>query len=464
MSYRVRLLVALAGLFLLLHPAPGQASVPLTDAERTFLRDLGPVPYCADPDWEPFEVVTSKGEHVGIGADLLRLGAERAGVPLVLVPTRDWDESIAFSKQGRCRLLSFLNQTPKREQWLTFTDPLFTDVNVIITREEHPFVIDLGTLQGEVMALPRGTSIEERVRRDYPNLSIVTTDTEAEALALVTERKAHMTMRSRTVAAHTIKSEGWFNLKIAGQVQGYENRLRVGVSKDLAPLRDILNKGIATIGPAERGQIVNRHVSIRVETAMDYALIAKIVAVFALILATNLFWIRKLQHANRLLRVKSETDILTNLYNRAELNNQFGREIDRARRYNRPLSVILLDLDHFKRINDELGHLAGDAVLVDFAQVARAAVRGEDVVGRWGGEEFLVLCPETTGDQALALADRIREQVQSHPFQTGKQHTVSAGVATLRPEDGMDSLLHRADESLYRAKAGGRNQACQAEG
>lgn len=152
----------------------------------------------------------------GIAADLLRLVAERAGLRLRILPTVDWEASLAASRAGRCQLLSFLNQTAERDAWLLFTEPLFNDVNVLISREEYPPVRDLAALVGARVALPSGTSIEERLRRQYPELQIVHTQNEAQALSLVNQREAELTMRSLTVAAYTIKQEGWFNLKIAG--------------------------------------------------------------------------------------------------------------------------------------------------------------------------------------------------------------------------------------------------------
>ena len=142
--------------------------------------------------------------------------AERTGLPLRLLKTKSWTESLEASRTGRCQLISLLNQTPEREAWLIFTQPILTDDNILITREDHPIVVDLDSLQGQTMVLPKGTSIEERVRREFPQLKIIVTDSEAQALQMVSDRKANMTMRSLIVAAYTIKREGWFNLKIAG--------------------------------------------------------------------------------------------------------------------------------------------------------------------------------------------------------------------------------------------------------
>lgn len=439
--------------------APAGAAT-LSEAEHAYVAANGPFTYCVDPDWPPFEVIDAQGRHQGIGADLLRLAAERAGIPLRLVPTTDWDETLALSRAGGCDILSFLNQSPKRDEWLVFTDPVFIDRNVIVAHERHPAVPDLARVVGETLALPRGTSIEERVRRDFPGITVVTTDSEAETFAMVSQGRADMAMRSLSVAVHTIKKDGWFNLKIAGEVEGYENRLRIGVRKDKPLLRDILNRGVAEISLAERAEIANRHVAIKVEGGIDRETILRIVAGFTLVLLTSLAWALKLRSVNKQLFAAARTDALTGLANRASLNEQMEQEWTRRRRTGRPFSVILLDVDHFKRINDELGHLTGDRVLAGLAGRVRATIRAGDLAGRWGGEEFLVLCPETDASQAATLAERLRLAVRRHDFGTGRTHTLSAGVAAMADGDSLDSLLQRTDEALYRAKAEGRDRVC----
>lgn len=455
------LIRALLVLLLILPPLAAGA-VELTPSERRYLAEHGPFDFCVDPDWAPYEVIDAEGQHVGIAADLLRLAAERAGVQLRLVRTATWDETLAAARGGRCDILSFLNQSPARDEWLLFTDPLFIDRNVIVAREDHPQVPDLSAVTGETLALPTGTSIEERVRRDFPALTIVTANSEAEVFAMVSERRADMAMRSLSVAVHTIKKGGWFNLKIAGQVPGYENRLRIGVRKTMPILRDILNRGVATITQAERDEIANRHVSITVQSGVDYDLIIRIVIAFSLVLITSLMWSAKLRTVNKRLFALARTDTLTGLANRASLNERLADEWNRFQRHGRPLSLILLDLDHFKTVNDELGHLVGDRVLCGFAGLARTTVRAEDMAGRWGGEEFLVICPETDTAQALILAERLCQATRTHDFATSRTHTVSAGIATLAPGDSLDSLISRADLALYAAKDSGRDRAVTA--
>jgi len=454
-----RLLCVALALVTFWQPSLGLA-LDFSPQEQRYIADHPSVTLCVDPDWVPFESINEKGQHEGIAADLLNIVSLRTGIAFTLVPTHDWNESLAASRDGRCQVLSFLNKTPNREEWLLFTAPIFNDSNVFITREEHGFIDDPATLIGESIVFPSGTSMEERIHSQYPNLRILVVDSEEEALDMVSQRKANMTMRSLIVAAYTIRKEGWFNLKIAGRLPDYANNLRLGVVRSEPVLRDILDKGVDTITPQERGQIVNKHVAINVQTAVNKPLVLKLLAAFVLVIAVAVFWAYKLKRYNTELRRLSLTDLLTDLPNRRHILSHLERELERARRTGRALACIMLDIDHFKHINDVYGHQMGDHVLVAFAGCIRANCRKWDVAGRWGGEEFLVLCPETTSEQAEKVASRIVTAVAAHAFATSETHTVSAGVASLASGDTIDNLLQRADKALYSAKQAGRNRVC----
>ena len=159
----------------------------------------------------------------------------------------------------------------------------------------------------------------------------------------------------------------------------------------------------------------------------------------------------------------AQTDPLTQVLNRRALTDRLVSELDRARRYGHSVAVLMLDLDHFKSINDTCGHLIGDGVLKDSAEILRSAVRSADFVARYGGEEFVVVLPETALDGAVTFAERLRERISSTPF-SGRQAvtlhlTVSIGVSLFPGPriTSVDDLLSAADTALYRAKNDGRN-------
>lgn len=442
----------------LLASRPVLAEVTLSAAEAAYVRETGPVTMCVDPDWAPFEHINERGQYEGIAADLLQLVAQRVGLRLQLVPVRTWTESLQASQQGRCRIMSFLNRTPDRERWLIFTAPLFSDPNVIVTREEHDFIVDLRGLRGESVALPAGTMVEEHIRRDFPNLKVISTGSEAESVDMVSRRDADMAIRTLIGAAYTIRKEGLFNLKVAGQLPDYTNQYRIGVRSDDVMLRDILDKGVATLTALEREAIWSRHASVKIEQGVDYRLLWKVLLGAALLLGVSFYWNRKLRQLNRELERLSVTDRLTGLYNRLYLDETLEREIRRAGRYDHAFSVVLIDIDHFKQINDSYGHPVGDRVLATLARLMEGCTRETDVVGRWGGEEFLIVCPHTDLEGAMTLAENLRAEVECTVFPSIGKLTISLGIGDYRAGDHANDLVARVDMALYRAKANGRNR------
>lgn len=431
--------------------------IDLTQQEKAYIEKVGSIKMCVDPDWVPFERINDQGQHEGIAADLVQLVARRVGLQIELYRVKNWEESLAASKGKQCQIMSFLNQTPDRDKWLIFTAPIFFDPNVIITREEHAFVADAKGLQGESIALPRGTMVEERVRRDFPNLKIVLTGSEPESMVLVSERKADLTIRSLIVAAKAIKKEGLFNLKIAGQIPEYTNKLSIGVLKDERMLHNILDKGVKTITPQEREAISNKHVAINVQQGVDYRLVWKILAGSGLVIFLGILRHRKLSALNKELERLSVTDRLTGLFNRMKLDETFDTEIKLSIRYKNPFSIIMVDIDHFKEVNDSFGHQVGDKVLAEVAHLLQVNTRETDIVGRWGGEEFMVVCTRTDKDGVLKLTENLRQTFQDHKFPVVQSKTASFGVTTYQEGDKSNDLVARADEALYAAKKKGRN-------
>ena len=166
----------------------------------------------------------------------------------------------------------------------------------------------------------------------------------------------------------------------------------------------------------------------------------------------------ELVEKNRLLEVLSVTDKLTGLYNRRKLDELLDEELIRARRYKVDVSIIMLDIDHFKRVNDSYGHAVGDEVLIAMAQLLREYTRDADALGRLGGEEFVVVCRHSDAAACLRAAMKLREAIAAHHFPGVGQVTSSCGIASCRPDDTAATLLARADAALYRAKDAGRNR------
>jgi len=172
-----------------------------------------------------------------------------------------------------------------------------------------------------------------------------------------------------------------------------------------------------------------------------------------------------IEHARRFREARqlADLDSLTGLHNRRYFYETLGREVDRAQRYQRRLSLVIVDVDGFKEINDRIGHLAGDAVLAEIADRIRQVVRSADIPCRVGGDEFAVIVPEVEGGQARQLVGRIQRAVSAQPIARAGRVRVSAGVADIQPNDSPTSLFERGDESLYAAKHAGKGGLAAAD-
>jgi len=535
---------------------------------------------CIDPDWYPYESMTSEGQYTGIAADLIELITKRSGITYSIVRTIDWEESIAFSKKGLCDGLAFTNQTPQRDTWLVFTDPYFTDPNVIIATEKREYISNLSALQNTTIALPKGSSILEKVRKNFPNLSIIEVTSEEEAFELVSKGKVDITLRSLTMAVYTIKKNGWFNLKVAGEVPEYVNKLRIGVSHEKAFFKEILNKGILALNPQEVLEIANKHVAIKVEKTFKIEDFANYVIGFFVLLTFGIAFLlyqrnmnQKLEtlneryksviegsregiivtqdfkiifanpsfceisgyrleelltipidhyfheedrqrvmenHTKRIAKQKAENrynvrfltkngkivwveisgtliywgekpatlnfiidvtqriesekkikhmahhDALTGLANRWLMDDRLDRQIALSQRDKSSFSLLFVDLNKFKPINDTYGHEAGDIILKIVAQRLVGLLRESDTIARIGGDEYVILLTHIKNhEDAQKIAQKIHH-LFSEPFDVAHQSiylTCSIGIA-LFPHDGTtrDALYTHADRAMYEDK------------
>lgn len=166
----------------------------------------------------------------------------------------------------------------------------------------------------------------------------------------------------------------------------------------------------------------------------------------------------KLEQLNRVLEIQATTDPLTKIYNRAYFNARLDQEILRSGRYQSQLSLILFDIDHFKKVNDTFGHLAGDSILKDISSLCWKNIRSSDILARWGGEEFAILVPENKNEKASILAEKLRKIIAEHSFSIDSRVTCSFGVANYINGENKDAFINKADMALYAAKQAGRNK------
>lgn len=448
----------------------GEDDIGLTPTEKDFLGRQDSISYCISGDRMPLEGY-QEGQVTGMIADFLELFSERLGISFTMVPTQNWSESLVSLEAGDCDFLPMVNSTPERKKSVDFTSSYLNYSVAIITREKAEFISGLHDFSGKQVGLPAGEAIWESVMRDYPEVSFVHFGDVEQSLLAISAGKIDAALISLPVATYHIRQMGLDNLKVAGH-SGLQDTLRIGVRKDEAQLHSIMSKLIRSLAMSEVDAVYRKWVTLTFEHRVNYSLLWKIFAGIGILLLVGILWIHQLLKLNRRLakahldlEIKSKeleqisiTDSLTELFNRRHVDSVLESEVKRQFRYHRHLAVILIDLDNFKQVNDRYGHQAGDTVLVKFAELLKTEIRGSDVAGRWGGEEFLVICPENDQKGALTLAENLRKKLAKLIFSELGKQTASFGVAALRFGDSKDELLKRADEALYLAKQHGRDR------
>lgn len=287
-------------------------------------------------------------------------------------------------------------------------------------------------------------------------------------LAIATVYLFAVTLALFTLVTGPFAAPGWIAF-LGGSIVGYllfeRRHARLGVVAYLA----LVMTGAALVHErpwAWIDQIVPRDTRMPSTTTLLGQAITS-TGLFVLVLALIAFIIDRWRDREARYQKLARTDWLTGLTNRRKLMEIGAREVARARRYGAPLAVVLIDLDHFKKVNDTHGHIAGDRVLARAAAVFAAAIRDVDTVARFGGEEFAILLPDTDARGALEVAERCARKLAAAPLDVGAAEplvvTASMGVAdTAGPSADLEDLLRRADDAMYRAKQGGRNRIVEA--
>ncbi len=464
---------------------PG-SGLSLTEGEKAYLEKQPNITYCANPDWMPLEKIGEGGKHEGMVADYLSLMADRIGIGLTMVQTDSTSQSLEYAKSRRCDIMSAAFETSEAARQLNFTKPYLRLPLVIAIQEDALFVDGLKSLDKQIIAVPSGYGLLKKLQRDYPRLKVVEVPSISDGLRQVEEGRIFGMIGSIAPIGHAIRKDRFINLKIGGRLDE-DWKLAIAVRNDTPELLSMFNKATDYITEEERSKVFQRWVAVKFEHDVDYNLVWKLAATGLVVLLAIVLWNwklarlnrqlktemnlretveeqlqganRELSRKNRELSVLSTTDNLTGLSNRLHIETMLDKELVRQAEYGYCFSVIILDVDHFKKINDQYGHLLGDTVLQRIARILEINTRPTDMIGRWGGEEFMILLPETAGDLAYRLAEKLRTAIAAEQFEEVDHVTASIGlVESVEAGQSARELVLKADSALYRAKESGRNR------
>ncbi len=435
----------------------------LSASERQYLATQSQLILCGDPFREPYSQLNNN-QYEGIFPDYMKLISERTGLNLSIMTHPSWAETIQAMEKNECDILPGAMQTPERARYMEFSRAFISLPTAFAVNSTTPKNISLEHLLEQPIALVAGSSFVDILKSRFPNTRIVPVTSLKEGLIQLQENKVIALLDAPISISAAINHNGFKNIRIIDKVRdNWDISIAVNQKHKDTPLLHIIDKAIASISQQELESITNKWGRTAFVHQTDHTLLWQTLAGASLLFLFFAYRYRLIHLNNLKLESLARHDPLTGLNNRHTLMDTFANTRAITNRYQRPVSLIFFDLDDFKQINDRFGHFNGDIVLKAVAEILTDNCRDSDIFGRWGGEEFLIILPESNLCQALQSAEKIRSALASYNFYPQIPITVtgSFGVAQLEPDESIDNIIQRADQALYQAKAAGKNRVCK---
>lgn len=416
------------------------------------------------------------GTTQGVAVDLVNAAAHKVGLSISIVGA-DWKIAQDELRDGKVDALIQINKTPQRLEIYDFSDPLLQSNFHIFRRTKDVDISGIDSLSGRKVGVEAGGFPIEFLKK-YDQIGVVVVPNWSKALEKLSAGEIDAVFVDRWVGEYELYQRKFNNITLIDPpVVTLESS--IAVKKGNTALLVKINEGLRRIESDGTRQSILRkweakEVVYLTRESIDRIIMAVVAAaaLFMLGVIAYLYRQRKslesansaLEFANERLSQLATTDTLTGIWNRRYFEERVGHELIKADRYKQPLSVLIFDIDQFKLVNDSYGHLVGDRVLVELCDMARQQTRDSDLLARWGGEEFIMLMPNTGLNEAMAVAEKLRANFASHNFQDAGSITASFGVALYQPGESVDHWISRADAALYEAKQEGRNKVKIAHG
>ncbi len=451
--------------------------ISLTKKEKNYLKDKT-LKMCVSPNWMPFGALDENNNFEGFGADINKIISKKLDKEILITNTKTWQESLEKARNKECDILSLVKNTKDRRKYLNFTQELIFLPYVVVSKKENLFIDDFNEIKNKKFAIVKGYAAEKDLTQSYPEAKLLIVKSVKEALEKVQKGEVFGYIDATAAIGYAMEKYGFYDLRIISKLpMGYN--LAFGVNKKDTILFDIFKKVVTEIDKKEVAQTYKKWVALKQEKVVDYSLIWKIIGITLFIIIIIGYWNTKLIFAkkeieksnkllekakldiekkNKELEQLATTDKLTGIYNRAKLDELLQNEINRSARFNHNFGLCILDIDFFKKVNDTFGHQVGDEVLVEFSNILKNNTRKTDIIGRWGGEEFILIIPEAKKEGINKLIENLKTIIENTQFPKVGKKTASFGLTFYKKSDTSVSMLKRADDALYEAKNKGRNK------
>lgn len=344
-----------------------------------------------------------------------------------------------------------------------YSKPILKIPMGIATTHDKNIITDLSLLKDQKFVILKNSNIYEDLKSKYKDINLIQVETKKEAFDLLINESVFGFIDNILSLSHEMIIKKISTIKISGSLP-YNLEMRISTNKENFVLIDIINKIIPFISTKEKEDITKKYQLILFEKINDYSWIYKFILpllfTILVILLTNNRMKREItrrKKAEKALKAHANKDSLTNIYNRGKIDSILKENINTYKSLNETFSIIFFDIDDFKLINDDFGHIKGDEVLIEISSLVATNIRDTDIIGRWGGEEFIIILPNTTSNKAFSLANNLRELISKNDFEINRPLTISVGITQYSKNDKKENLINRADKAMYYIKSKGKN-------
>ncbi len=428
--------------------------ISLSNEEKSFIENTN-IKVISSKTWAPINMNNKEEKLSGIAVDFWNLISQRAGIKSDTIIAKDWNDVLDSIKKKEADITLGTTYDSQKKSYAQFSTPYISFPIAFATLFDKRFIPNGSFLEGKRVAVGENYSSYLIMKKRYPKINFILVKNTEVAMKLLSAGKVDAVIDILPVIAHLISLNGYYNLKISGTSDEKVN-ISFMVRNDYPELLSVINKHIAQITLKDKADLINQWLTVKFDKRfVDYEYFYQIIILLILLILFYIFKQKDLKKYNKQLQELSTTDSLTKLYNRRKIDEILNQL------KNKKYSLILLDIDNFKEINDVFGHLEGDKVLIRLAKLLKENTNSNDILGRWGGEEFLVICKNTNESEANIIAQRLKELIENENFEI-RQITASFGVSEAHKHSEIKEVLANADIAMYNAKQSGRNQVINA--
>ncbi|TQV76957.1 diguanylate cyclase [Aliikangiella marina] len=432
-----------------------------TQSEITFLNGVQRINVCQ-------QVTASTESHLfnnqlnTISQDYLQLIAQQISKPLNYVLVSSRSEGKAKLLSGDCDLMANLAPESFAGTNILQSNAYLSMPIAFVSPREKSLGRSIKQMFSRTLAITKTFASDSQLTDKLPEFNFRQVNNIPLGLDQVINGEVDAFVAPLMQVGYFLQHNYTPNLIISTNLQEHWHRV-FAISANAAALQSVINKALDNISVDDKNTINDQWIKVNYAHQTDYHLLATVILIGGLLFLGLLHRHILLTRHNQNLTKISQTDKLTGLYNRVKTDESLNYHINRFRRYDDTFSVILMDIDDFKKINDQHGHIVGDDILVKVANKLTSCSRNTDIIGRWGGEEFLIICPKTDLKHARMITKKLLTSIQAiniPSLEKSQQSHISAsfGIAEIAIEDTHDTLITRADFALLSAKQNGKNQ------